>query len=190
LLDITYEPLLAVVRATDALKSGAPCCRKMRRTICASISGLKRGGDRTDFSRRRPTSCDTTPGCRASPASQWSRNPRSDAWRHCPRCRPGVDREQLLRASEWTAAGGELHGLPDAPRRHLAAFGDRAERSPGADEPARRPSRGRGRHDTGACCGGNAIVDALAKLGVRHIEMPATPERVWRAIRAAATGRM
>jgi aerobic carbon-monoxide dehydrogenase large subunit len=32
----------------------------------------------------------------------------------------------------------------------------------------------------------NAIVDALAELGVRHIEMPATPERVWRAIRPAA----
>ena len=28
----------------------------------------------------------------------------------------------------------------------------------------------------------NAIVDALAEFGVRHIEMPATPERVWRAI--------
>ena len=31
----------------------------------------------------------------------------------------------------------------------------------------------------------NAIVDALAELGVTHIEMPATPERVWCAIRAA-----
>jgi aerobic carbon-monoxide dehydrogenase large subunit len=31
----------------------------------------------------------------------------------------------------------------------------------------------------------NAIVDALAPLGVRDIEMPATPERVWRAIRDA-----
>jgi carbon-monoxide dehydrogenase large subunit len=30
----------------------------------------------------------------------------------------------------------------------------------------------------------NAIVDALAEFGVTHIEMPATPERVWRAIRA------
>jgi len=28
----------------------------------------------------------------------------------------------------------------------------------------------------------NAIVDALAPFGVTHIEMPATPERVWRAI--------
>ena len=31
----------------------------------------------------------------------------------------------------------------------------------------------------------NAICDALADLGVEHIEMPATPERVWQAIRAA-----
>jgi len=31
----------------------------------------------------------------------------------------------------------------------------------------------------------NAIVDALAELGVEHLEMPVTPERVWGAIRAA-----
>ena len=28
----------------------------------------------------------------------------------------------------------------------------------------------------------NAIVDALSEFGVRHIEMPATPERIWRAM--------
>lgn len=28
----------------------------------------------------------------------------------------------------------------------------------------------------------NTIVDALAEFGVTHMEMPATPERVWRAI--------
>jgi aerobic carbon-monoxide dehydrogenase large subunit len=32
----------------------------------------------------------------------------------------------------------------------------------------------------------NAVVDALSHLGVRHIDMPTTPERVWRAIMAAA----
>lgn len=32
----------------------------------------------------------------------------------------------------------------------------------------------------------NAVVDALAHLGVRHVEMPATPQRVWTAIRQAA----
>jgi carbon-monoxide dehydrogenase large subunit len=28
-------------------------------------------------------------------------------------------------------------------------------------------------------------VDALADLGVEHVELPATPERVWNAIQAA-----
>lgn len=31
----------------------------------------------------------------------------------------------------------------------------------------------------------NAIVDALSEFGVTHVEMPATPERVWRAIQDA-----
>src|SRR5229473_2136742 len=31
----------------------------------------------------------------------------------------------------------------------------------------------------------NALVDALGAFGIRHIDMPATPERVWRAIRDA-----
>jgi carbon-monoxide dehydrogenase large subunit len=32
----------------------------------------------------------------------------------------------------------------------------------------------------------NAVVDALAHLGVRHIDMPASPMRVWQALQAAA----
>ncbi len=32
----------------------------------------------------------------------------------------------------------------------------------------------------------NAIVDALSDLGIHHIDMPATPEKIWRAIRNAA----
>ena len=35
----------------------------------------------------------------------------------------------------------------------------------------------------------NAIVDALSVYGVRHIEMPATAERVWRAIQEGAAAR-
>jgi carbon-monoxide dehydrogenase large subunit len=34
----------------------------------------------------------------------------------------------------------------------------------------------------------NAVIDALSHLGVRHLDTPLTPERVWRAIRAADTG--
>jgi aerobic carbon-monoxide dehydrogenase large subunit len=35
----------------------------------------------------------------------------------------------------------------------------------------------------------NAVLDALAQVGVSQIEMPTTPDRVWRAIRAARGGR-
>jgi carbon-monoxide dehydrogenase large subunit len=34
-------------------------------------------------------------------------------------------------------------------------------------------------------CVANAVVDALAHLGVEHIDIPTTPQRVWAAIRAA-----
>jgi carbon-monoxide dehydrogenase large subunit len=32
----------------------------------------------------------------------------------------------------------------------------------------------------------NAVVDALSHLGVRHVDMPASPERVWRAVNEAS----
>ena len=32
----------------------------------------------------------------------------------------------------------------------------------------------------------NAVIDALWPLGVRHLEMPLTPQRVWQAIREAS----
>ena len=31
----------------------------------------------------------------------------------------------------------------------------------------------------------NAVLDALAPFGVRHLDMPLRPEKVWRAIQAA-----
>ncbi|HET9110622.1 MAG TPA: xanthine dehydrogenase family protein molybdopterin-binding subunit [Ktedonobacterales bacterium] len=34
----------------------------------------------------------------------------------------------------------------------------------------------------------NAVCDALLPLGIKHIDMPLTPERVWRTIRAARSG--
>ncbi len=34
----------------------------------------------------------------------------------------------------------------------------------------------------------NAIVDALAARGIRHIDMPATPEKIWQALREPARG--
>ncbi len=34
----------------------------------------------------------------------------------------------------------------------------------------------------------NAVIDAIAHLGVRHLDMPCTPERIWSAVRAAEAG--
>ena len=34
----------------------------------------------------------------------------------------------------------------------------------------------------------NAVIDAVAHLGVRHLDMPCTAERVWRAVRDAGAG--
>ena len=34
----------------------------------------------------------------------------------------------------------------------------------------------------------NAVIDAVSHLGVRHIEMPCSPEKVWRAIQTAGDG--
>ena len=31
----------------------------------------------------------------------------------------------------------------------------------------------------------NAVVDALSEFGITHIDMPATPHRIWQAIQAA-----
>ena len=32
----------------------------------------------------------------------------------------------------------------------------------------------------------NAVVDAVAELGIDHLDMPLTPQRLWRALRDAA----
>jgi carbon-monoxide dehydrogenase large subunit len=36
----------------------------------------------------------------------------------------------------------------------------------------------------------NAVIDGLSHLGIRHIDLPCTPERVWRAVQAAEAGRV
>jgi carbon-monoxide dehydrogenase large subunit len=36
----------------------------------------------------------------------------------------------------------------------------------------------------------NAVMDALSSLGVRHLDMPLTPEKVWAAIRSANPGQL
>lgn len=48
-----------------------------------------------------------------------------------------------------------------------------------------QPGGRRGRNVRALAAIMNAVVDALSPLGIARIDMPATPEKVWRAIRAA-----
>jgi carbon-monoxide dehydrogenase large subunit len=51
-------------------------------------------------------------------------------------------------------------------------------------------ARGIGESGTigGAAAVQNAVIDAVAHLGVRHVDMPATPERMWRALQGRDAG--
>ena len=57
------------------------------------------------------------------------------------------------------------------------------------DPTSRHPLRVKGGGESGItpciACVMNALFDALAPLGVNDLEMPATPARVWEAIRRA-----
>ncbi|MCH8037896.1 MAG: xanthine dehydrogenase family protein molybdopterin-binding subunit [Proteobacteria bacterium] len=89
---------------------------------------------------------------------------------------------QLLTGSLMDYA---LPRAADLPRFRTAYY----EGAPSANNPFGLKGAGE------AGCGGappalvNAVVDALAEFGVRHIDMPLTPERVWRAIHARTPSR-
>ena len=86
---------------------------------------------------------------------------------------PGVNVVAVLRRSGLT--GGELSITTGGPRDGPAS------------EEGFRGVKGIGESGTiGAPAAvANAVVDALWHLGVRHIDMPFTAARVWRAIRDA-----
>jgi len=67
----------------------------------------------------------------------------------------------------------------------LPAFATEISEVPSTTHPLGMRGGGEGGTTPALAAVANAIVDALAHLGVEHIELPATPERVWRAIRAA-----
>ena len=68
---------------------------------------------------------------------------------------------------------------------HFPAFDTQLSEVPSPTNPLGIRAGGEGGTTPALAAVANAIVDALAGLGVKHIELPATPERVWRAIRSA-----
>ena len=67
----------------------------------------------------------------------------------------------------------------------LPSFTTEISEVPSTSNPLGLRGGGEGGMTPGAGRVGNAVVDALADLGVEHVELPATPERVWNAIQAA-----
>jgi carbon-monoxide dehydrogenase large subunit len=66
----------------------------------------------------------------------------------------------------------------------LPAFTTEISEVPSTSHPLGLRGGGEGGTTPALAATTNAVVDALADFGVEHVEMPATPERVWRAIQA------
>jgi carbon-monoxide dehydrogenase large subunit len=62
---------------------------------------------------------------------------------------------------------------------------DRDQRSASTTNPLGMRGGSEGGITPGLAAVANAIVDALAEFGIEHIELPATPKHVWRAIRSS-----
>jgi len=92
-------------------------------------------------------------------------------------CRYDPETGQMLSASFMDYA------MPRAD--HFPEFATELSEVPSPTNPLGIRAGGEGGTTPALAAVANAIVDALAELGVQHIELPATPERVWRAIRAA-----
>jgi carbon-monoxide dehydrogenase large subunit len=98
--------------------------------------------------------------------------------------------EALLEHCVYDPASGQLqsatfmdYALPRADQ--LPMFTTEISEVPSTTHPLGLRGGGEGGTTPALGAVANAIADALAPLGVEHVELPATPERVWRAIRQA-----
>ncbi|HKS89819.1 MAG TPA: xanthine dehydrogenase family protein molybdopterin-binding subunit [Stellaceae bacterium] len=85
---------------------------------------------------------------------------------------------QLLSGSLMDYALPRADGLP--------LFNTEISEVPSTTNPLGMRGGSEGGITPGLAAVANAIVDALAEFGVEHIELPATPERIWRAIARSA----
>jgi carbon-monoxide dehydrogenase large subunit len=92
-------------------------------------------------------------------------------------CRYDPQTGQMLSASFMDYALPRADDFPD--------FATELSEVPSPTNPLGIRAGGEGGTTPALAAVANAVADALAHLGVEHIELPATPERVWRAIRAA-----
>ena len=89
-------------------------------------------------------------------------------------CRYDRESGQLLSASFMDYAMPRADQLP--------MFDTEISEVPSASHPLGMRGGGEGGTTPALAAVSNAVVDALAEFGVEHLDMPLTPERVWRAI--------
>jgi carbon-monoxide dehydrogenase large subunit len=90
-------------------------------------------------------------------------------------CRYDADSGQLLSASFMDYAMPRADQLP--------MFATEISEIPSTTNPLGMRGGGEGGTTPALAAVANAVVDALAEFGVEHLDLPLTPERVWRAIR-------
>ena len=95
-------------------------------------------------------------------------------------CRYDPDSGQLLSGSLLDYAMPRADGLP--------LFQTELSEVPSTTNPLGMRGGSEGGITPGLAAVANAVVDALAEFGVEHIELPATPERIWRAIHRRRQG--
>ena len=113
-----------------------------------------------------------------------------DPWRRRARRRPGADGSDRVRCRR-PARHRQLPGLRHAARRRFAAD----SLSEMTEVPAKTNPLGvKGAGEAGATGAPpaviGAILDALRPLGIEHIDMPATPNKIWHAIHGARAGKL
>src|SRR5579884_3051273 len=87
------------------------------------------------------------------------------------------------RSSQLLSASLLDYAVPRADR--LPLFTTEISEVPSTTNPLGMRGGSEGGITPGLAAVANAIVDALNEFGVEHIELPATPERIWRAIRSS-----
>ena len=166
-------------------RAAAPRARLRRHRLDVPVRLARRRSSRSTSRPAASRCCATSPSTTAgasstrcsSPASSTAASPRAPRRRCSRRSQYDEDGNPITSnladyaipsAAELPQLRGVSNTQTDSPRNPLGAKGIGESGTIGST-PAIQ----------------NAVVDAVSHLGVKHIDMPCTPERVWRAIATA-----
>ena len=110
---------------------------------------------------------------------------RPGSRRACSRHRPGDDGARCLRSEIRPASDWVANGLRNSTSGRSTVVQTNLHETPAPSNPLGV----KGGSETGAigppAAIANAVVDAVAHLGVHHVELPLSPQSIWRSLQAA-----